>query len=666
MDTSKTRLWRCLCAVTLLTALAVVVESSHNNHHNHKHHRVRHHHDHQNDHLEDDPLEDDPLKYDSAWEEWSSQVRGKRQYDPTENEVEQGPWGHWGSPGPCSRSCGGGVKVSLRECRAPSPADCTGRSKKYESCNVDPCPGGPFDYRAEQCAKFNSVLFEGKYHRWVPYIDPEKKSLRNTTGHFYLNGNWRIDVPRSFEVPGSSGVGVGSTTFHYERRTGQEGVSVFSPEVLRAKGPTTEALYVVLLYQEPNRGVKYEYSVPLEVTQAEAETYDWLFGTYGQCSVSCGGGHKSRNVTCARTSDLAPVAEYLCDPRQRPDENMTCNEQPCQARWELGAWTPCTSSCGQSGFQFRTVFCSRPFGEEGLSAVLEDSLCLQEEEEGVLGSSAGVLGSSPLDSRPPSVRECNRMVACPAWHVGAWEPCNKLCGPGRQIRKVTCHRRSGQRVEALPDEDCLTEKPEGERACETVPCGGVDWVAGDWSGCGHGCGQLVETRPVLCVGQKGGVVPVELCEMERRPPISRECSDVIGCEFRWYASEWSQCSTRRGEGLRSRHVLCGAWDEESGLVAAVPEDKCVGARKMAATEACDGAKEVEEEEKAGGEEEGEGKKEEKEEEEEEEEEEKEGEWFAGPWSKCTKECGGGTKTRKILCYKNGSQATIGCGELDVE
>ncbi|KAK3879792.1 hypothetical protein Pcinc_015675 [Petrolisthes cinctipes] len=46
----------------------------------------------------------------------------------------------------------------------------------------------------------------------------------------------------------------------------------------------------VLLYQETNLGISYEHSVPKKVTQAEAETYGWIFGTYSECLVEYGGG----------------------------------------------------------------------------------------------------------------------------------------------------------------------------------------------------------------------------------------------------------------------------------------------------------------------------------------------------------------------------------------
>ena len=67
-------------------------------------------------------------------------------------------------------------------------------------------------------------------------------ALRNSTGHYYLNGNWRIDYPQQMDICG--------TTFHYERKyknTKARGpLTLFAPESIRALGPTTESLYIVV------------------------------------------------------------------------------------------------------------------------------------------------------------------------------------------------------------------------------------------------------------------------------------------------------------------------------------------------------------------------------------------------------------------------------------
>ena len=67
-------------------------------------------------------------------------------------------------------------------------------------------------------------------------------ALRNSTGHYYLNGNWRIDYPQKLDICG--------TTFHYERKyknsKAKGPLTLFAPENIRALGPTTCSLYVVV------------------------------------------------------------------------------------------------------------------------------------------------------------------------------------------------------------------------------------------------------------------------------------------------------------------------------------------------------------------------------------------------------------------------------------
>lgn len=62
------------------------------------------------------------------------------------------------------------------------------------------------------------------------------------------------------------------------------------------------------------------------------------------------------------------------------------------------------------------------------------------------------------------------------------QQCNKLCGVGRQSRKVTCHVVENGKTKVLEDDACSDEKPDTEKPCERIPCIGVDWVSSDWSG----------------------------------------------------------------------------------------------------------------------------------------------------------------------------------------
>ncbi|XP_008121172.1 A disintegrin and metalloproteinase with thrombospondin motifs 4 [Anolis carolinensis] len=76
------------------------------------------------------------------------------------NIPTHGGWGRWGPWGACSRTCGGGVQYSTRECNKPVPRNggkyCEGKRTQYRSCHVQDCPdGNALTYREQQCAAYN-------------------------------------------------------------------------------------------------------------------------------------------------------------------------------------------------------------------------------------------------------------------------------------------------------------------------------------------------------------------------------------------------------------------------------------------------------------------------------------------------------------------------------
>lgn len=40
--------------------------------------------------------------------------------------------------------------------------------------NLQPCPEGSSNYRADQCAAFNNKTYNGQQFNWVPYYDKSK------------------------------------------------------------------------------------------------------------------------------------------------------------------------------------------------------------------------------------------------------------------------------------------------------------------------------------------------------------------------------------------------------------------------------------------------------------------------------------------------------------
>lgn len=121
------------------------------------------------------------------------------------------------------------------------------------------------------------------------------------------------------------------------------------------------------------------------------------FSSFNQCSVSCGGGTKRRNVVCL--DDKGNVSN-LCQDHDRPASSSPCNSNPCpdQIKWKYGDWSEvgersieqinhlqstnvssdsyifqCNQTCG-GGFQHRQAQCQSVTGEN-----LPELYCSQKE-----------------------------------------------------------------------------------------------------------------------------------------------------------------------------------------------------------------------------------------------------------------------------------------------
>ncbi|XP_030633968.1 A disintegrin and metalloproteinase with thrombospondin motifs 8 [Chanos chanos] len=91
-------------------------------------------------------------------------------------EPVNGDWGEWGPWQECSRTCGGGIMFSYRECTNPVPQNggkyCEGQRVRYQSCNTPACADKHGkSFREEQCEKYNSYNYldiHGNVKRWIP------------------------------------------------------------------------------------------------------------------------------------------------------------------------------------------------------------------------------------------------------------------------------------------------------------------------------------------------------------------------------------------------------------------------------------------------------------------------------------------------------------------
>uniref|UniRef100_A0A3P8VNX7 Papilin, proteoglycan like sulfated glycoprotein n=1 Tax=Cynoglossus semilaevis TaxID=244447 RepID=A0A3P8VNX7_CYNSE len=101
------------------------------------------------------------------------------------------------------------------------------------------------------------------------------------------------------------------------------------------------------------------------------ETHSWRTGEWNTCSVTCGGGSQIRSVQCIShdASGTRVVEDAVCAAyAEAPTSLQTCNMQKC-AEYHVTSWSACSVTCG-SGEQTREVTC---VGSDGTA--LEESFC---------------------------------------------------------------------------------------------------------------------------------------------------------------------------------------------------------------------------------------------------------------------------------------------------
>ncbi|KAM8961416.1 A disintegrin and metalloproteinase with thrombospondin motifs 12 [Pelodytes ibericus] len=250
--------------------------------------------------------------------------------------------------------------------------------------------------------------------------DPEK---------YYLNGGFIIQWNGDHKLAG--------TTFRYEREGDLEN--------LTASGPTNESIWIQLLFQESNPGIKYEYVIQKD-TSLENETesiYVWKYGSLTDCSATCGTGVQQQIARCVNKRK-GVVKNTFCDPDVQPiARHRKCHNQDCPPRWWAGEWQQCSTTCGPTGEKKRTVLCIRTVGSDEQALPSEDCHHL---------------------TKPKGYVSCHRDVLCPSdWTVSNWSECSVTCGGGIRTRNVTCSKNSNEPCEA-------SKKPNSKALCGLQQC----------------------------------------------------------------------------------------------------------------------------------------------------------------------------------------------------
>ncbi|XP_033479643.1 thrombospondin type-1 domain-containing protein 4 [Epinephelus lanceolatus] len=368
-------------------------------------------------------------------------------------------------------------------------------------------------------------------------------------------------------------------------------------ESITAPGPLTEDLHVYLIYQQPGPSVYYEYTVPLRNTHPTPEpgTPSDILPLVETVGPSHSGekDHQGGTTNNDITKEKPHPNQVPSDPSKKSDPQPTYT-------WTKRRHTECSATCGTGR---RQVFWE----------------CVEEDSQATV----------PADLCDPALEPTNReedcnTQSCPAyWDVGEWSECSRRCGPGTQHRQVICrhvthvHTNGTETSVTVAQELCGShDRPVTKAICQLKICS--QWeIRSEWSPCSVPCGVGQRSREVVCVSNQGDVEEDKECNMNLKPDTLQNC-DMGACARSWFTSVWSQrCSAECGQGNRTRMAVC-LIDHVTDL----PLDSCEEERPSEVTLCdsgpCDNRLE----------------------------------WFTGPWSQCSAECGNGTQTRSVACILN--------------
>ncbi|XP_061197855.1 SCO-spondin-like isoform X2 [Saccostrea echinata] len=538
-----------------------------------------------------------------------------------------GGFGEWSSWGLCSQSCNSGYRTRYRNCINPTPlfggSNCSGTWEETQTCNDHNCPvhGGFGDWT--QWSACSRTCGSGKRQRYrdcnnpLPafggrrcsgdFVGEEDCIVKNCSinGGFSDWGTWSTcsktcggglifrqrscnDPPPAFDGLNCTGSFVESALcqsnpcpIHGQFGSWEE----WSPCSRSCDGGTQSRVrkcnnpYPRYGGQNCTGGFSESRSCNLYKCPIDGSFGDWARWT--DCTVSCGGGKKSRTRFCDSPSPLfggrncngsfseetvcktfpCPIDGYfdeweawtacsrtcgggiqtrnrVCfDPKHGGRactghfvESLNCNTQNCPingkfSEWET--WTHCTQTCGR-GIKKRSRYCNKPipmYGGKNCSGdFTEESVCN--------------INPCPIDG---NFAEWNE-----------WTDCSQTCGSGKQYRRRTCSNPYPQ----YGGNDCIGKSMESMN-CNTFSCpiNGRFSSWSDWSSCTASCGGGTSKRVRTCNNpppRYGG----NNCsgEFEELVMCMNSSCPINGGFGEW--SVWSSCSKSCGTGEQTRQRFC--------------------------------------------------------------------------------------------------------------
>ncbi|XP_039183491.1 A disintegrin and metalloproteinase with thrombospondin motifs 18 isoform X2 [Crotalus tigris] len=574
-----------------------------------------------------------------------------------------GQWSAWSMWSDCSRTCGGGVTYQERHCNNPKPQHggkfCQGSSRIYQLCNTQLCASNSPDFRAQQCAEYNSKPFRGWYYKWKPYtkVEEEDRCKLYCTAEdfdfFFAMSNrvkdgtlcslykedvcidgvceqvgcdYRLGSKAALDACGVCKGDNSSCTFYSGHYLTQHKTNNYYPIVTIPAGARSIEIQELL--------ISSSYLAVRNLNKKYYLTKDWTVDWPGKFyfagtmfDYQRPFSHPEKLLASGPTNETL-IFEVLLQGKNpgiswRYTLSKVNNENKIFTKRHSYSWVMVQSDCSAT--------C-------GGGHLIAKAVCLQDHQTRVNSSFCG-----PRSKLLTETMMCNANP-CPAyWSVSEWSICSQSCGGGQQSRHIQCvQKKAFHKEEVVAHALCPVTTPAQIQACNNQDCP-PEWNPEPWSQCSKTCGRGIMKREVFCKSVRASIltiVPESLCNSETKPEMQQTC--VLGrCpkneRLQWVISAWSECSATCGPGIRRREMQC---IEKSigGKLITFPLRRCRNLKKPSIDleEVC-----------------------------------QQGPcpmhplynrisgWYSSPWQQCTVTCGGGVQTRSVQCLFQGQPAT-GC------
>ena len=466
-------------------------------------------------------------------------------------------WTDWTAWTQCSATCGGGSRSRVRECIVSDPIDarssyddslCVGESQQSEECATNVCPVWTEWTDWTQC----SASCGGGVQKRVRDCILPKNSGSNDYG--CAGEPWEMRSCNDKDCP----IWTDWSDWSPCTRSCGGGKRVKTRQCVL---PETLGKEKLRLFCPGDEEV-------IEDCNTERCPVPGQWTEWSQCSKSCGGGTRTKVRECINRRD-----RYGNPCNADLTETESCNDNPCPVWTEWSDWTPCTQTCG-GGMRKKARECILPKSQAykctGESEVIEKcnertcpSLTPWTDWSSCTVTCGGgsqkrireclvqrtATGSNPCQEPLEETIECNQNT-CPKWtDWSEWTSCSASCNGGTKTRVRECAQ---PRYGDEPSSACGVGDRNETTACNQSPCPTwTPWT--EWTPCSASCGGGTQHRARECVKPTFNARGQLACDgvgFEDRKCNTNNCPQWT----EW--SPWSECTSSCGGGTRMKTRRC--------------------------------------------------------------------------------------------------------------